>query len=73
MSSETEDNKPAGTILRMGEVGAGAVFTIQNNTATEGITLANSIKVNSLADDITYNISGNNWGSLTASDSKLDG
>ena len=73
MSSETEDNKPAGTILRMGAVGAGAVFTIQNNTATEDITLANSIKVNSLADDgITYDISGNNWGSLTASDSRLD-
>ena len=60
-------------ILRMDKVGAGAVFTIQNNTATEGITLANSIKVNSLADDITYNISGNNWGSLTASDPKLNG
>ena len=62
-----------GTILRMGDVGAGAVFTIQNNIATEGITLANSIKVNSLADGITYNISGNNWGGLTASDSRLDG
>ena len=61
-----------GTILRMGEVGAGAVFTIKNNTATEGITLANSIKVNSLADGITYDISGNNWGSLTASDPRLD-
>ena len=60
-------------ILRMGKVGAGAVFTIQNNTATEGITLANSIKVNSLADGITYDISGNNWGGLTASDSRLDG
>ena len=64
----------SGTILRMGEVGAGAVFTIKNNTATEGITLANSIKVNSLADGITYDISGNNWASgLTASDSRLDG
>ena len=73
MSSETEDNKPAGTILRMGKVGAGAVFTIQNNTATEGINLANSIKVNSLADGITYNISGNNWDSLTASDPQLNG
>ena len=62
-----------GTILRMGDVGAGAVFTIQNNTATEGITLANSIKVNSLADGITYDISGNNWGSLTANDPRLDG
>ena len=61
-----------GTILRMGEVGAGAVFTIRNNTATEGITLANSIKVNSLADGITYNISGNNWGSLTASHTILN-
>ena len=66
-------NAAKGTILRMGDVGAGAVFTIQNNTATEGITLANSIKVNSLADGITYKISGNNWGSLTASDSRLDG
>ena len=62
-----------GTILRMGEVGEGTVFTIKNNTATEGITLANSIKVNSLADGITYNISGNDWGSLTASDPRLDG
>ena len=62
-----------GTILRMGEVGAGAVFTIKNNTATEGITLANSIKVNSLADSgITYDISGNTW-NLTASDTRLDG
>ena len=66
-------NAAKGTILRMGDVGAGAVFTIQNNTATEGITLANSIKVNSLADGITYNISGNRWGGLTASDTRLDG
>ena len=64
----------SGTILRMGEVGAGAVFVIKNNTATEGITLANSIKVNSLADGITYDISGNSWASgLTASDSRLNG
>ena len=62
-----------GTILRMGDVGAGTVFTIKNNTATEGITLANSIKVNSLADGITYNISENHWGGLTASDPRLDG
>ena len=59
-------------ILRMGHVGAGAVFTIKNNTATEGITLANSIKVNSLADGITYDISGNTW-NLTASDTRLNG
>ena len=65
--------KDGRVILRMGDVGAGAVFTIQNNTATEGITLANSIKVNSLADGITYNISGNRWGGLTASDPRLDG
>ena len=61
-------------ILRMAEVGAGAVFTIKNNTATENINLVNSIKVNSLADGITYDISGNNWASgLTASDPRLDG
>ena len=60
-------------ILRMGDVGAGAVFTIQNNTATGCDGLGNSIKVNSLADSgITYNISENNW-SLIASDSRLDG
>ena len=64
----------SGTILRMGEVGAGAVFVIKNNTATEGIALENSIKVNSLAgSSITYDITGNDWGSLTASDSRLDG
>ena len=67
-------NAAKGTILRVGDVGAGAVFTIQNNTATEGITLVNSIKVSSLADSgITYNISGNNWGGLDASDPKLEG
>ena len=60
-------------ILRMGDVGVGAVFTIQNNTATGCDGLGNSIKVNSLADSgITYNISENNW-SLIASDSRLDG
>ena len=74
MSSERKNGQPAGVILRMGDVGADAVFTIKNNTATEGITLANSIKVNSLADGITYNISGNSWASgLTASDPRLDG
>ena len=56
-------NAAKGTILRMGDVGAGAVLTIKNNTATEGITLAYSVKVNSLADSgITYDISGNKWG-----------
>ena len=61
-------------ILRMGDVGAGAVFTIQNNTATGCDGLGNSIKVKSLADSgITYNISGNNWGGLTASDTRLNG
>ena len=59
-------------ILRMGDVGVGAVFTIQNNTATGCDDLGNSIKVNSLTDGITYNISGNNWGSLTASHANLD-
>ena len=61
-------------ILRMGDVGAGAVFTIQNNTATGCDGLGNSIKVNSLADSgITYDITENNWGGLTASDPRLDG
>ena len=61
-------------ILRMGDVGVGAVFTIRNNTATGCDGLGNSIKVNSLADSgITYDISGNNWGGLTASHTRLDG
>ena len=61
-------------ILRMGDVGAGAVFTIQNNIATGCDGLGNSIKVNSLADSgITYDITENNWGGLTASDPRLDG
>ena len=60
-------------ILRMGDVGVGAVFTIQNNTATGCDGLGNSIKVNSLADSgITYNISGSTW-NLTASDTRLNG
>ena len=65
--------KDGRVILRMGDVGVGAVFTIQNNIATGCDGLGNSIKVNSLADGITYKISGNNWGSLTASHSRLDG
>ena len=64
--------KDGRVILRMGDVGAGAVFTIQNNTATGCDGLGNSIKVNSLADGITYDISGNTW-NLTASDTRLDG
>ena len=61
-------------ILRMGDVGVGAVFTIQNNTATGCDGLGNSIKVKSLADSgITYDITENNWGGLTASDPRLDG
>ena len=61
-------------ILRMGDVGVGAVFTIQNNTATGCDGLGNSIKVKSLADSgITYDITENKWGGLTASDPRLDG
>ena len=60
-------------ILRMGDVGAGAVFTIKNNIATGCDGLGNSIKVNSLANSgITYDITENNWGGLTASDPRLD-
>ena len=66
--------KDGRVILRMGDVGAGAVFTIRNNTATGCDGLGNSIKVNSLADSgITYDITENNWGGLTASNPRLDG
>ena len=61
-------------ILRMGDVGAGAVFTIKKNIATGCDGLGNSIKVNKLADSgITYDITENNWGGLTASNPRLDG
>ena len=50
-------------IIRFGNVGADTQITIQNNTATNsGDTSGEVIKAQSLADGITYNISGNNWG-----------
>ena len=64
-----------GVILRLGAVDAKAALTIKDNTASGTLNFKDgrAIKVDSLADGITYNISGNNWGSLTASDSRLDG
>ena len=50
-------------IIRFGNVGADTQITIQNNTATEsGDSDGEVIRAVSLADGITYNISGNNWG-----------
>ena len=64
-----------GVILRLGAVDAKAALTIKDNTASGTLNFKDgrAIKVDSLADGITYNISGNNWGGLTASDSRLDG
>ena len=64
-----------GVILRLGAVDAKAALTIKDNTASGTLNFKDdrAIKVDSLADGITYNISGNNWGSLTVSDSRLDG
>ncbi len=53
-------------IIRFGHVGADTKITITGNTATNsGSTDDNPpevIKATSLAEGITYNISGNNWG-----------
>ena len=64
-----------GVILRLGAVDAKAALTIKDNTASGTLNFKDgrAIKVDSLADGITYNISGNNWGGLTASDSRLVG
>ena len=64
-----------GVILRLGAVDAKAALTIKDNTASGTLNFKDgrAIKVNSLADGITYNISGNDWGSLTANDPRLDG
>ena len=64
-----------GAILRLGAVDAKAALTIKGNTASGTLNFKDgrAIKVDSLADGITYNISENDWGGLTASDSRLDG
>ena len=50
-------------IIRVGDVGADTQITIQNNTATNsGDSSGQVIKAQSLAEGVTYNISGNNWG-----------
>ena len=53
-------------IIRFGDVGADTQITIQNNTATNsGDSSGQVIKAQSLANGVTYNISGNNWGKGT--------
>ena len=50
-------------IIRFNNVGADTQITIKNNTATNsGDTDGEVIKATSLADGITYDISGNHWG-----------
>lgn len=50
-------------IIRFGAVGADTQITIKNNTATDsGEPSGQVIKAQSLAQGVTYNISGNNWG-----------
>ncbi|RZS94268.1 TasA family protein [Cuneatibacter caecimuris] len=50
-------------IIRFNGVGADTQFTIKNNTAVNSGDLCKEvIKATSLADGITYDISGNNWG-----------
>ena len=50
-------------IIRFGDVGADTQITIKNNTATNsGDSSGQVMKAQSLAEGVTYNISGNNWG-----------
>ena len=50
-------------IIRFGAVGADTQITIKNNTATDsGEPSGQVIKAQSLAEGVTYNISGNHWG-----------
>ena len=64
-----------GVILRLGAVDAKAALTIKNNTASGALNFKNNlaIKVDSLANGITYDISNNNWGSLGVSHTELNG
>ena len=50
-------------IIRFGSVGADTQITIKNNTATDsGDSSGQVMKAQSLAEGVTYDISGNNWG-----------
>ena len=64
-----------GVILRLGDVDAKAALTIKDNTASGELRFKGdlAIKVNSLANGITYDISNNNWGSLGVSHTALKG
>ena len=64
-----------GVILRLGAVDAKAALTIKDNTASGTLNFKDdlAIKVNSLANGITYDISNNEWGSLGVSHTELNG
>ena len=64
-----------GVILRLGAVDAKAALTIKGNTASGALNFKNNlaIKVDSLANGITYDISNNIWGSLGVSHTELNG
>ena len=64
-----------GVILRLGVVDAKAALTIKDNTASGALNFKGNlaIKVDSLANGITYDISNNNWGSLGVSHTELNG
>ena len=50
-------------IIRFGDVGADTQITIKNNTATDsGSSSGEVMKAQSLAEGVTYYISGNSWG-----------
>ena len=50
-------------IIRFGDVGPDTQITIKNNTATHsGDSSGQVMKAQSLAEGVTYDISGNNWG-----------
>lgn len=53
-------------IIRFNKVGAGTHITITNNAATNCNAGKEAIKAESLDGDVTYTISGNNWGNAGA-------
>ena len=64
-----------GVILRLGAVDAKAALTIKDNTASGALNFKDNlaIKVNSLANGITYDISNNTWNGLGVSHTELNG
>lgn len=61
--TDNDFNNIGDRIIRFNNVGADTQITIKNNTATDsGDSSGEVMKAQSLAEGVTYNISGNSWG-----------